>query len=254
MRTGGSSLAPRAPPGTARCTSSARRAGSSSASRVIVASVCSGSKRGTTATAAPARNVDDEPGRQAEHVRERRRAEHDVVRAERQRLRRVARGGADAAVGQDRALRPSRRAGREEDDGRRRRRSRSTIVARRVAVRGERLVDEGEPASRRATRSSTSGGARRTFSGTTIAPSRSAPKNAATNAGEFGSLIATRSPAPTPARRAARRPPRPPRAVELRVRDRAGPRTTAPAGRRARPHRLSGCGRGSSAREESQVT
>ncbi|HET8607657.1 MAG TPA: hypothetical protein VFL66_11605 [Gaiellaceae bacterium] len=52
----------------------------------------------------------DEPGREAEHVRERRRAEDDVVRPERERVGRVLRSRADAAVGEDRALRPARRA------------------------------------------------------------------------------------------------------------------------------------------------
>ena len=51
----------RAPPRRARCTSSAPRATPSFAVAAMSDSVCSGSKRGTIATAAPARNVDTSP-------------------------------------------------------------------------------------------------------------------------------------------------------------------------------------------------
>ena len=59
----------------------------------ISPSVSAGSNRGTTATAPPVASVAIRPGRLAEHVRERRGAEHDVLRPEGERL-----GGVAAAA------------------------------------------------------------------------------------------------------------------------------------------------------------
>ena len=57
----------------------------------------------------------NQPGGLSEHVRERRGSEHDVLRAEAQRLRRVAGCSADAPMGEDGTLRPPGRARGEED-------------------------------------------------------------------------------------------------------------------------------------------
>ena len=57
----------------------------------------------------------DDAGCQTEHVRERRRAEHDVVRPELERVGAVPGGGMEAPMRQDRSLRPAGGAGGEED-------------------------------------------------------------------------------------------------------------------------------------------
>ena len=183
---------------------------------VIVASVCSARTARRSRPPPPASSVETTPVDRLARG-ERRRAEHDVLRAERERIRGIAGGGEDAGMGEDRALRASRRPGREEHDrGSAGSRSTSSLSPAPSVGRSSSTKATGVAA---ATRSSTSGAARRILRGTTIAPMRRVRSMRRRRRASSGSSIATRSPAVLhPARAAAmrRRPP----GVELRVRDR----------------------------------
>ena len=172
----------------------------------ISASVRSASKRRTTAIAEPDEQRREDPGRETEHVRERRRAEHDVVGPELERVRRSSGRphGGSRASGSRPSAGPRCREVKRITAGSAPSRSTgchggSPDLACELA-----FVLQEDARVDTSSRASISGRASEPFSGTTIAPSRRAPSPAATNAGPFGSISATRSPGSTAAARAER--------------------------------------------------
>ena len=174
-----------APPGRARCTSSGRRAGSSSRSRhrrQRLRRARSARRRRRRRPRAASTTMPVDCPSTCENGAAPRTTSSGVNAIASAAFRAAARMPPCVRIAPfGRAGRP----GREEDDGR--------VVGRAPRPRAAAAPVRGAPRRRTApgstlaSRSSTSGGASRMLSGTTIAPSRSAPKYAATNAGEFGS-------------------------------------------------------------------